>query len=181
MLLEALKEYCERTYSRTPRNQESYAATAAYVEGNINRLIDLYRQTQNNEQTKRLIRDDIDNSLRRYHGYCIKENIGAHYVERGLTGTGVFEHMVPLSTIRDLLLAGIITPKQGCNMPMCRLSKEKDDLLRENKMASRTPDIYNFWKRYEYCFEVDGNFTTYDGNEVVSTMTLDDHFKWLGI
>jgi len=176
MLREALENYREKIYVRTPRNQEAYAATAAYVISNLTRLVDLYRNTKNNEQTYRLIRDDIDSSLRRYHGYCIKENFGAHYVEIGLVGAGIFEHMVPNSTIRDLLIAKIITPEQACNMPTCRLSKEKDDLLREKGWATRSPDIYNFWKRYEYCFEVVGKFTTYEGRDVDPAMTLDQHF-----
>lgn len=177
MLQEALENFAQPVYTRTKRSPESYAATAAYVTANLERLVDLYRNTKNDEQTYRLIRDDIDNALRRYHQYCIKENIGAHYVERGLEGNGIFEHMVPASTIRDLLIARVITSEQACNMPTCKLSKDKDDTLREAGWASKTPDIYNFWKRYEYSFDVDGVFTTYDGVRVNTNMTLDDHFK----
>lgn len=177
MLREALDNFRQPVYTRTKRSNESYAATAAYVTANLERLADLYRNTKNDEQTARLIRDDIDNALRRYHQYCIKENIGAHYVERGLEGNGIFEHMVPASTIRDLLIADVITPTQACNMPTCRLTNAKDELLREKGWVSRTPDIYNFWKRYEYCFDTTGVFETYDGVEVNTAMTLDDHFK----
>jgi hypothetical protein len=177
MLKEALENFAQPVYVRTKRNTESYAATAAYVTSNLIRLVDLYRGTKNDEQTYRLIRDDIDNALRRYHQYCIKENIGAHYVERGLVGNGIFEHMVPASTIRDLLISKVITPEQACNMPTCRLSVDKDNLLREKGWASKTPDIYNFWKRYEYSFNVEGVFETYDGFKVNTNMTLDDHFE----
>ena len=176
MLKEALEQFAQPVYVRTKRSTESYAATAAYVTANIKRLVDLYRNTKNDEQTYRLIRDDIDNALRRYHQYCIKENIGAHYIERGLEGNGIFEHMVPASTIRDLLIAQVITPLQACNMPTCRLSKERDDKLREAGWASKTPDIYNFWKRYEYSFDTGGVFETYDGVDVNTSMTLEDHF-----
>lgn len=176
MLKEALENFRQPVYTRTKRSQESYAATAAYVTANLERLADLYRNTKNDEQTARLIRDDIDNALRRYHQYCIKENIGAHYIERGLEGNGIFEHMVPASTIRDLLIAGVITPLQACNMPTCRLTTTKDELLREKGWVSRTPDIYNFWKRYEYCFDTTGLFETHDGAEVNTAMTLEDHF-----
>jgi len=177
MLKEALNNFTQPVYVRTKRSTESYAATAAYVTSNLNRLVVLYRTTKNDEQTYRLIRDDIDNALRRYHQYCIKENIGAHYVERGLEGNGIFEHMVPASTIRDLLIAQVITPEQACNMPTCRLSVDKDIKLREAGWASKTPDIYNFWKRYEYSFNVESVFETYDGVKVDTTMTLDDHFN----
>jgi hypothetical protein len=177
MLREALKNFNAPVYVRTKRSTESYAATAAYVTANLERLVELYRNTKNDEQTYRLIRDDIDNALRRYHQYCIKENIGAHYIERGLEGNGIFEHMVPASTIRDLLIAQVITPKQACNMPTCKLSKERDDKLREAGWASKTPDIYNFWKRYEYSFETKDLFETYDGVNVNTAMTLDEHFE----
>jgi hypothetical protein len=177
MLKEALEKFAQPVYVRTKRNTESYAATAAYVTNNLTRLVYLYHSTKNDEQTYRLIRDDIDNALRRYHGYCIKENFGAHYVEVGLEGNGIFEHMIPNSTVRDLLIAGVITPRQACNMPTARISVEKDVLLREKGWASRTPDIYNFWKRYEYCFDVTNLFETYDGILVNPAMTLDNHFE----
>lgn len=181
MLKEALEQFAQPVYVRTKRSIESYAATAAYVTASLDRLVELYRNTKNDEQTYRLIRDDIDNALRRYHQYCIKENFGAHYVERGLEGNGIFEHMVPASTIRDLLIAQVITPKQACNMPTCRLSVEKDVKLREAGWASKTPDIYCFWKRYEYSFDTDGVFETHDGVAVNTAMTLDDHFKNIAI
>lgn len=177
MLRESIENFRAPVYVRTKRNQESYAATAAYVTANLERLVELYRTTKNNEQTYRLIRDDIDNALRRYHQYCIKENFGAHYIEVGLEGNGIFEHMIPASRIRDLLIAQVITAEQACNSPTCRLSKEKDNLLRENGWASKTPDSYNFWKRYQYCFETTGAFVTHDGVVVDTNMTLEDHFK----
>jgi len=71
----------------------------------------------------------------------------------------------------------VITPKQACNMPTCKLSKERDDKLREAGWASKTPDIYNFWKRYEYSFETKDLFETYDGVNVNTAMTLDEHFE----
>lgn len=176
MLKEAIENFRPPVYVRTKRSPESYRATETYVQKKLAVLAEEYKATRNDEQTARLIRDDIDNALRRYHQYCIKENIGAHYVEVGLEGNGIFEHMIPASTVRDMLIAGIITPQQACNVPTCKLSKQRDDMLRENGWVSKTPDIYNFWKRYEYCFETANVFTTWDGHEVDTAMTLDDHF-----
>ncbi len=178
MLKESLQQFTAPVYTKTKRSTESYAATAAYVTANLERLVELYLTTKNDEQTYRLIRDDIDNALRRYHQYCIKENIGAHYIERGLEGNGIFEHMIPASTVRDLCIAGIISAEQALNVPTCRLSKQRDDLLREKGWVSKTPDIYNFWKRYKYCFDTEGVFTTWDGQAVNTDMTLDDHFEY---
>jgi hypothetical protein len=62
-------------------------------------------------------------------------------------------------------------------MPTARIGVDKDTLLREKGWSSRTPDIYNFWKRYEYCFETADVFETHDGTVVNTSMTLDDHFR----
>jgi len=177
MLQEAIKNFRAPVYVRTKRSSATYRATADYVTANLQRLTDLYNSTRNDEQTSRLIRDDIDNALRRYHEYCIKQNIGAHYVEVGLEGNGIFEHMIPASTVRDLLIAGVLSAEQACNVPTCKLSKERDDLLREKGWVSKTPDIYNFWTRYKYCFDTEGVFTTWDGQSVDTEMTLADHFE----
>ena len=60
-------------------------------------------------ETLRLVRDDMDNLLRRYHGYAVKENIGAHYREIGADADSDFEHLIPSARIRDMMIAGVIT------------------------------------------------------------------------
>jgi hypothetical protein len=180
-LQESIANFREPVYVRVQRSAESYSATATYVQRRLAELVEEYRNTKNDQQTLRLIRDDIDNALRRYHEYCIKQNIGAHYVDPDLEGNGIFEHMVPNSTVRDMLLHGVITPVQACNMPTCRLSKAKDDLLREKGWASRTPDIYNFWTRYTNSFDTAG-FATYDGTEIdAAAWTLEQHFSYFNV
>lgn len=178
-LQEKLDMFREPVYVRVQRSNETYSATANYVQQNLSRLVDLYKQHTNDQQTMRLIRDDMDNLLRRYHKYCIEQNIGAHYIQQGEHEKTVFEHMVPNSTVRDLLLHSVITPEQACNMPTCRLSKESDDQLRLAGWNSRTPDIYNFWKRYTMCFDVADSFHTYDGVVVTpDSWNLDKHFEY---
>jgi hypothetical protein len=177
-LQENIANFREPVYVRVQRNTETYKATADYVQRRLAELVSEYRNTKNDQQTLRLIRDDIDRALRRYHQYCIEENIGAHYIDPKIDGSGIFEHMVPNSTVRDMLIHGVITPGQACNMPTCKLSREKDDLLREKGWASRTPDIYNFWVRYNNCFNTEG-FSTYDGTEIkTGTWNLDKHFEY---
>ena len=181
-LLERLEGFRKPQYSRVKRSDETYRATARYVTANLERLVAEYNATRNDEQTLRLIRDDVDNALRRYHGYCIKENIGAHYVEEGVEGNGIFEHMIPASRIRDLLLLGRITAEEACNAPTCKLSVNSDDQLREKGWASNTPDIYDFWQRYRLCFETAGRFTTHDGTPVdTETWTLDKHYAYYSV
>lgn len=179
-LQESISNFREPVYVRVQRSQETYAATANYVQHRLLQLVDQYRNTRNDQQTLRLIRDDIDSALRRYHEYCIKQNIGAHYYEPDLEGNGIFEHMIPNSTVRDMLIAGVITAKQACNTPTCRLSRDNDDKLREAGWANRTPDIYNFWTRYQHCFDLTG-FATYDGTVIEpQTWTLQSHYDYFG-
>jgi len=178
-LVERLEGFRTPKYSRVQRSNETYLATARYVTANLERLVELYNTTRNDEQTSRLIRDDVDNALRRYHQYCIKENIGAHYVEVGIEGNGIFEHMIPASRLRDLLLLGRITSYEACNAPTCKLSKDSDDLLREKGWASDTPDLIDFWKRYRLCFDTIDKFTTHNGTPVdTENWTLDNHYEY---
>src|SRR6056300_181213 len=177
-LLERLEGFRTPKYSRVQRSEGTYRATARYVTANLERLVAEYDATRNDEQTLRLIRDDVDNALRRYHGYCIKENIGAHYVEVGAEVTD-FEHMIPASRIRDLLLLGRITTFEACNPPTCKLSREKHMILKDKGWASDTPDLIDFWQRYRLCFETAGKFTTHDGTPVdTETWTLDKHYAY---
>lgn len=178
MLKESIANFRAPVYVRVQRSTETYVATKNYVQENLERLVELYKLSKNDQQTLRLIRDDIDKLLRRCHDYCIKENIGAHYIDPDLEDNGIFEHMIPASTIRDMLIHGVITTAQACNPPTCRLSKHKDNLLREAGWNSKTPDIYNFWERYRYCFDTAG-FSTYDGTPIdTESWTLENHFKY---
>ena len=182
-LQEAIDNWREPVHVRIKRTDSTYNATTNYVVDSLNRLVELYNTTENDEQSLRLIRDDIDNALRRYHGYCIKERIGAHYYDTSVdpknSKTWIFEHMVPNSTVREMLIAGILTPERACNMPTCLLSRERDQSLKDKGWNSKTPDAYYFWKRYEYCFEVADYFQTWDGNPV--NINLAEHFEYFGV
>lgn len=181
MLKEAIENFRQPVYTKTARSTDTYASINNRCATQISRLVEEYNNVKNDQQLLREIRNEIDYQLRRYHNYAIKENIGAHYIEVGLEGNGIFEHMIPASTVRDLCIAGIISAEQALNVPTCRLSKQRDDLLREKGWVSKTPDIYNFWKRYKYCFDTEGVFTTWDGQTVNTDMTLDDHFAYFSI
>jgi len=180
----------EPVYERTKRSAETYDATTKYITSRLKRLVFDYKQTkliaemstvpQSDLQVLRLIRDEIEHNLRRYHGYSIKGSIGAHYKQVGIE-KGIFEHMVPVNTIRNLLIDEYITPWQACNMPTCLLSKQNDLLLRKNGLVSSTPSIYKFWRRYEKAFVCDGNFKTHDGKHIdTKQFNLNDHFKLFG-
>jgi len=176
---ERLDGFVTPKYKRVQRSKSSYDATAKRVYSELDRLVQDYKANAKSDlQVARLIRDDVDNQLRRYHQYCIKEKIGAHYVEVGAEVTD-FEHMIPASRIRDLLLLGRITTFEACNPPTCKLSREKHMMLKDNGWASDTPDLIDFWQRYRLCFETANCFTTHDGTLVdTETWTLDKHYAY---
>lgn len=179
MIKGSLENFIQPVYDRVKRGPETYAATSAYTYAQLEAALAEYRNCKEDVQLRRLIRDTIDYHLRRCHGYSIKENIGSHYRQRNITGRKVFEHMIPNKTVRDLLLGGHITPQQACNPPTCTLSEQNDAKLRKAGWVSKTPDVYNFWKRYRCCFETDGVFETYTGKKVDTNMTLEDHFEMI--
>jgi hypothetical protein len=175
-LFENVSMFEEVKHKKMQRSPETYQAVQEWAIDEISRNVASYhRYTGKLLYKKRLYRDGIDFPLRRYHEYCLQQKDGAHYIQQGLEEKGVFEHMVPLSTIRDMIIAGAITPIQGCNMPTCQISKANDQLLRDNGLASTTPDIYNFWERYNRCFNA--TFKTNDGNSTIPS-NLEEHFSY---
>jgi hypothetical protein len=62
-----LENFVAPVYSKTPRNQEAYRATYRYCHDRLVSVLDIYRNSTNDQQTLRLVRDDMDNLLRRYH------------------------------------------------------------------------------------------------------------------
>ena len=110
-LQERVINFAQKKPTPVKRGGASYDATQQFCKSEIERYVAMYKQLKVEDQTARLLRDMIDVLLRRYHGYSIKENIGAHYYETGLThGTKTeFEHVIPASVARDLLLFDRIT------------------------------------------------------------------------
>lgn len=174
---QALETWIPPVYSRTPRNAAAYRATYKYCRDRLQNILSLYRESTNDQQTLRLIRDDIDNLLRRYHGYCIKEKIGAHYVEIGADKNVDFEHLIPAAKIRDGLIAGVFTIDEALNCPTVKLSRTKHHLLKESGWASNTPDMCLPFRRYSQVF--DSQYQTHDGTPVdPETWTLEQHYEY---
>jgi hypothetical protein len=178
--MKTIKERVEGFVQKKPptvkRGGPSYDATYNFCRAEIERLVDMYRDLGVEDQTARLIRDGIDVWLRRYHGYCIKENIGAHYFETGLKTSDKteFEHVMPAAVARALLLVGRITVDEALNIPTCRLSKAKHKKLNSTRLSSTTPDIHQFWQRYE---SLGITIETHDGTAVdMATWNLETHY-----
>jgi hypothetical protein len=179
-LHERVTGFTQKRSTPIKRGGASYNATQQFCKSEIQRLVAMYKLLKVEDQTARLIRTMIDVLLRQYHGYVIKENIGAHYYEKGLAhGTKTeFEHVIPAAVARDLLLFGRLTVDEALNIPTCRLSTSKHKKLNSTKLRSTTPDIYWFWQRYQ---TLGIKIETHDATEVDTvTWNLDTHYEYFG-
>jgi hypothetical protein len=180
-LTERVIGFAQKKPTPVKRGGASYSATQQFCRSEIIRHVEQYKSLKVEDQTARLIRDMIDVLLRRYHGYSIKENFGAHYLEKGLShGTKTeFEHVIPASVARDLLLFDRLTVDEALNIPTCKLSKEKHKKLNSTKLGSTTPDIYWFWQRYK---DLGIQLETHDGVDIdTATWNLDSHYEYFEV
>lgn len=179
MLKESLDSFVAPVYVKIKRSQSTYETVARRCQSRLQDLVEEYLQVENNQQFLREIRNDIDYYLRRYHKYCIEERdgMGAHYHEIGADDQSDFEHLIPASRIRDLLLAKKITIQQALNAPTVRLSRSKHMALKDAGWASHTPDMWLPFRRYSQVFEA--QYQTHDGTPVnPETWTLEQHFDY---
>ena len=173
-----VESYQPAQYKRVARGDDSYKSTVELTEKELARLVSLY-SVQQTLQEQRLIRDAIDHWLRRYHGYAIEGSIGSHYVEQGVDQKDcIFEHVIPASKVRDMLLQGILTIKQAMNTPTCLISSANDHLLRKHGHVSSSPDYWKFFNRYAV---LKSKFATHNGQAVDSAWNLQKHFEFFGI
>lgn len=178
-LKESLDQFVAPIYGKTTRTPDTYRTVAAHCKKHIIRLVQEYQEVVNDQQLLREIRNDIDTYLRRYHEYCIQQRDGmkAHYHEVGADDDCDFEHLIPASRIRDLLLANAITVEQALNAPTVRLSRAKHMALKDAGWASKTPDMWLPFRRYSNVFQAE--YTTHDGTSIdPETWTLEKHFDY---
>ena len=181
MLRESLDKFTAPVYGKTQRSTDTYRTVAARCRRNLDRLVKEYATVINNAQELREIRNDIDDALRRYHGYCIKERagIGAHYYEVSADDDTDFEHLIPAARIRDLLLSNHISVDQALNAPTVRLSRAKHAQLKDAGWAAKTPDMWLPFARYTNVFSA--QYITHDGTEIdPATWTLEQHYRYFG-
>jgi hypothetical protein len=179
MLKESLDQFVAPVYGKTKRSADTYKTVADYCTKNLLRLVEDYKQVENNQQLLREIRNDIDYYLRRYHEYCIEQRDGmkAHYHEIGADDECDFEHLIPASRIRDLLIADIVTVEQALNAPTVRLSRVKHLQLKDAGWASKTPNMWQPFQRYSNVFSAE--FQTHDGVAInTETWTLEQHYQY---
>ena len=180
-LRQLIESFRKRAYKKVQRNEQSYKQTHDYISSELARKLEMYRACIEENQTARLIRDDMDHLIRRYHGYSIEGNFGGHYRQFGVDEKNcVFEHIIPATNVLAMLIEDRLTINQALNTPTCLITKPDDVILRESGMGSSSPDNWNFFKRYKV---LNSKFRTYNGQviENLDTFTLEDHFKLFGI
>jgi hypothetical protein len=178
LLKESLASFTEAKYTKVKRSAKTHSESLTLSVAELERLVSIYKQGRHTAQTARLLRDSMDHWIRRYHGYVIEGGIGAHYTEVGVDLKNcIFEHVIPAAKVRDMLIQGVLTPAQALNTPTCFISKPNDQLLREHKRVSSSPDYWQFFKRYDIFDNV--KFSTYNGVTVdQAAWTLEDHFNY---
>lgn len=179
MLKESLQQFTAPVYGKTQRSPDTYKTVAQHCTRHLQRLVNEYKAVKNDQQLLRELRNDIDEKLRRYHEYCIKQRDGmeAHYHEQGADSETDFEHLIPAARIRDLLLASVISVEQALNAPTVKLSRVKHVQLKDAGWASHTPDMWLPFRRYSQVFEA--KFETHDGTPIdPESWTLEQHFNY---
>ena len=179
-LRQLVESFAEVDHGRVKRNSTAYSDTLVLAQLELTRLLFMYGQG-GSSQHLRLLRDSMDHWLRRYHGYTIGGSIGTHYKERGLAEKGIFEHVIPASKLRDMMITGVLTINQALHAPICRISKHNDRVLREQGQVSSSEDYWYFFRRYHALDHV--TIETHDGAKIIdlSSWTLEDHYKYFGI
>ena len=177
-LQERLKTFTKANYTKVKRSAETHRESLVIAVAELERLKELYK-SPHTAQTARLLRDSMDHWIRRYHGYVIEGGIGAHYSQVGVDlDNCIFEHVIPAAKVRDMYIQGVLNAVQALNTPTCFISKANDQLLREHKRVSSSPDYWQFFRRYDV-FDTDVQFWTYNGQIIDrNTWTLEDHFDF---
>jgi hypothetical protein len=174
-LLEAkLADYQQLSRRPLKTNQQRVAKRLDRYRNKLENLIKEWNSIENDQDIEYSCFEDIKKTLKEAHSLRKKT---PNYVQADLdrTESGIYEHVIPVIDVASLLIQGYITADQALNSPICQISKDNDRLLEEKKLRQRTPDVYNFWKRYTECFDIE--LTTYEGHPIDTNMTLDDHYK----
>jgi hypothetical protein len=142
-----------------------------------------------NDMRHRWCRDQMDRAIKRYHDYCIVQNIKSHYVQQGvslLSKHVIVEHVIPLQTVRELLLCGELNLDQALNSPICKVSRKFNKQISDAGLVKSTPNAWFFFSRYIAATKSAGiavpEFTTYNGIAIdLDNWSLPDHFTNFGV
>ena len=178
-----LKNWESITYNRITRSPTTYDETENYIKEKLKSLVSEYKSLVS-PQEKRLCRDLIDASLRRFHQYSIKERLKAFYFESPQPETPdnlIFEHIIPASTLRDLLLTEKIDIPHALYPPVARISKINDKKINKKGLVSSNNDLLHPFKRYATSgiFASSKIVDCFDNEIIPQNYTLNDHYNYV--
>ena len=176
--LQQLESFKDFEPARVVRNGQAYVETIEFIRPELQRHLAAYNALERVNQRGRLLRDQIDELIRRYHDYVIAGKFVAHYRQKGLRVKkgNVFEHVIPLRTVRNMLISGVISIDQALNSPTCLLTPEMNKILGSNRLTKSTPNPRYFWQRYRM---LGIQIETYDGTAVdQETWDLQKHYEY---
>lgn len=179
-LKQLVESFQDITYPKVTRSERGNKLFLETTIEELESLLKKYKNLTTVDHKARLLRDAIDFYLRRYHKFAIEGAIGAHYRETSIDINDCdFEHVIPQKIIRDMLIQGNLNLIQALNPPTCYLHKDNHKALKQSGWDSKTPSIWNFFKRYTNTFSA--NFETYNGKIVTDDWNLDDHYLHFNI
>ena len=180
-LREQMERHVDFEPARVERNGQAYVDTYNFVREELERYLARYHELDQINQTARLLRDQIDALIRRYHEYVIEGKIKAHYREVGLKPKDAvdFEHVIPARSVRNLLIDGVWTIDQALNSPTCLIRRNQHRKLKDMKLSKHTPNKWLFWQRYA---GLKLSIETYDGTAVdQSAWDFEQHCRYFNI
>ena len=133
------------------RNDESYAQCLDTTSSELKRLVDMYRNTVFVEDMRaRLLRDSVD------------------------------QHVLPASSVVDMLLQGRLDIVEALNTPTCLIKSSSNSILSDNGLTKQSPDNWRFFRRYQI---LNSEFIAYNGQSIpnIYDWTLEDHWKFFGV
>ena len=188
--LQNLSESKPRRTAKVVRNEKAYAQCLETTVFELERMVDIYKNTVFEEDMRaRLYRDSMEKWIRRYHEYSIRGNFKSHYHQRGVSLNNsdvTFEHVIPVRQLLYYLLSGEMTIGQVLNAPTCRVSNASNKLLNDRGMHETNTNPWLFFKRYAVGCAVNGqsiSIETFNGQAIpdLETWTLRDHYNFFGI
>lgn len=181
LLREQIQTFKDTEPGRVVRNGKAYTETSKFINEELTRHLASYKKLTKHTQLARLTRDAIDKLIRRYHDYVIAGKYKAHYREVGVIGKkgNVFEHVIPIRTLRNMLIDEVITVQQALNAPTCLITPAKNEILGDLKLTKSTPSAWWFWQRYK---SLNLQIETWDSVAVdQSTWDLEKHFQYFEV
>jgi|GEM_PF-3437639 len=181
LLREKIEAFTDIDPGRVVRDGKAYFETTKFITQELSRHLSSYQKLTKHTQQARLTRDAMDKLIRRYHDYVIVGKYKAHYREVGIRSkkSHVFEHVIPIRTLRNMLIDEIITMQQALNAPTCLITVVKNQILSDLKLTKSTPNAWRFWQRYQ---SLGLQIETWDSVPIdQTTWNLQNHYDYFTV